>query len=195
MVLDGLVLGDDPATWEALGFTVDGDVARVGGVGLRLAGGRAGTGILGWRVAGLEGAVLPVGEAVDPGADVHPNGVSAVDHVVALAGDLDGALAAFAASGLEPRRIRDAGRGRRQAFYVLGTALLELVGPVEGEAAPRLWGLTLVADDLDGLASQLGNRLGPVRPAVQPGRRIATLRREAGSSVPMAFITPRPGSG
>jgi hypothetical protein len=79
----------------------------------------------------------------------------------------------------------------RQAFYVLETALLELAGPVEGETDPRFWGLTLVAEDLDALAERLGDNLGAVKDAVQPGRRIATLRRDAGSSVPLAFMTPR----
>jgi hypothetical protein len=37
----------------------------------------------------------------------------------------------------------------------------------------------------------LGDKLGEPRPAVQEGRTIATLRRgEAGSSVPLAFMTP-----
>jgi hypothetical protein len=48
-----------------------------------------------------------------------------------------------------------------------------------------------VTSDLDALAARLGDKLGPIRDAVQPGRRIATLRREAGSSVPIAFMTPR----
>jgi hypothetical protein len=29
-----------------------------------------------------------------------------------------------------------------------------------------------------------------VKDAVQPGRRIATLRREAGAGVPLAFMSP-----
>jgi hypothetical protein len=37
----------------------------------------------------------------------------------------------------------------------------------------------------------LGDNVGETRPAVQPGRRIATLRRGAGLSVPVALMTPQ----
>jgi hypothetical protein len=43
--------------------------------------------------------------------------------------------------------------------------------------------------DLDACAALLGGRLGEVRDAVQPGRRIATIRREAGLGVPVALIS------
>jgi hypothetical protein len=191
MVLDGLVVADDPATWTDLGFAVEHDVLSLGGVHIQLAGATAGRGILGWHVDGLASSVLPVVPAPPPGPAGHPNGVLAVDHVVAVSGDLAATTTALAADGLEPRRVRDAGGGRRQAFYLLGTALLELAGPVEGLDRVGFWGLTVVCADLDALVGRLGDRLGDVKAAVQPGRRIATLRREAGSSVPLAFITPR----
>ncbi|MFL5845236.1 MAG: VOC family protein [Solirubrobacteraceae bacterium] len=180
-VLAGLRIADEPAVWEALGFTVTDGVAVVGGVAIELAGRGAGEGILGWTLADV------------PHADVvaHPNGVDAVDHVVAVTGDLDAAMAGYAEAGLQPRRVREAGGGLRQVFYVLGTALLELAGPAEGEGEPRLWGVTFVARDLDALTERLGPLLGEPRDAVQPGRRIATLRREAGASAPLAFISPR----
>lgn len=180
MRLTGLRVADDPATWEALGFAVVDDAVTVGGVRIELAGSEAGEGILGWT---LDGA-----ETDGPG---HPNGVVAVDHVVAFTNDLDAAMERLAADGLQVRRVREAGEGRQQAFYVLGTALLELVGPVEGEGEWRFWGLTLVASDLDALAGRLGPLLGEPRDAVQAGRRIATLRRDAGSSVAIAFMTAR----
>lgn len=192
MILSGLRVADEPALWSSLGFAVEDGVVRAGGVAIELAGREAGEGILEWHVEELASTALPAMGAPVPGDDgAHPNGVSGVDHVVAFTGDFDGAVAALAADGIEPRRIREAGGGVRQAFYVLGTALLELGGPVEGEGPLRFWGLTLVVEDLDALAAQLGDRLGSPRDAVQPGRRIATLRRDAGSSVPLAFITPR----
>jgi hypothetical protein len=52
------------------------------------------------------------------------------------------------------------------------------------------WGLAFVAPDLDATVAGLGGRVSEVRAAVQPGRRIATLRRSAGLSVPVALITP-----
>lgn len=148
---------------------------------------------MGWSVRGLHSSVLPVAAtgAAPAGAE-HPNGVIAVDHVVALTGDFEATTVALAADGLRARRVREVPGGpARQAFYVLGPALLELAGPAEGEAAARFWGLTLVVSDLDALAARLGDRLGAVRDAVQPGRRIATLRRGAGAAVPLAFMTPR----
>lgn len=194
MVLTGLRIADDPATWAALGFAVEEDRALVGGIEIQLAGSAAGTGVLGWSVHGLRSSVLPAIDTVAPAdrSTDHANGTIAVDHVVAFTGDMDATMAALAADGLEARRVREVpGREMRQAFYVLDTALLELGGPVEGERGPRFWGITLAVADLDALAERLGPLLGAPRDAVQPGRRIATLRREAGSSVPLAFMTPR----
>jgi hypothetical protein len=183
-VLRGLTIADDPATWAALGFAVDGDRLAVGGIEIRLLGAGAGE--------GMTGVVIEDGAVDDPPSGAHPNGVTAVDHIVAVTGDFEAAMATYAEAGLEARRIREVPNSdTRQAFYVLGTALLELAGPVAGEGEPRYWGITFVAGDLDALAAQLGERLGAIRDAVQPGRRIATLRREAGSSVPIAFMTPR----
>lgn len=200
MRLEGLRIAAEPAAWAALGFAV-GDQATltVGGVTIKLAGASAGKGIVGWSVRGLPATELdglppstPVG-AVAGAPATHPNGAVAVDHVVAVTGDLDRTLAALHGAGATPRRIRDVpGSPLRQAFFVLQTALLELAGPVEGEERARPWGLTVVVADLDALAGRLGARLGPVRDAVQAGRRIATLRADAGAGLPLAFMTPRP---
>jgi hypothetical protein len=184
--LTGLRVGGDPAAWEALGFAVQDGVVTIGGVAVEIAGEG---GLRGWHVDGLASDVLPSVPAAPAGEGRHPNGVVGVDHVVAFTPDFDGTVEALAADGLAARRVRDAGGGVRQAFYVLETSLLELAGPVEGEL--RFWGVTLVVDDLDALADRLGDRLGEVKDALQPGRRIATLRREAGLTLPVAFMTPR----
>lgn len=194
--LDELFIGDPPEAWRALGFFVDVDgVVALGGVRVRLGGGSGGGGgISGWSLRGLRGDDLdglPTrrSESEPPEAVSHPLGAVAVDHVVALTDDLDRTTAKLRAAGLDYRRTRDAGGGRRQAFFVVGPCLLELGGPADGP--PRFWGLTLVVEDLDAAADRLGARLGRVKPAVQPGRRIATLRSEAGLSVPLALMTPR----
>jgi hypothetical protein len=44
--------------------------------------------------------------------------------------------------------------------------------------------------DLDQTAHALGDLLGTPRDAVQPGRRIATLRAEAGLGPAIAFMSP-----
>ena len=41
-------------------------------------------------------------------------------------------------------------------------------------------------------AAALGDRLGEAKDAVQPGRRIATLRRSAGCTTAIAFMSPPP---
>jgi hypothetical protein len=48
--------------------------------------------------------------------------------------------------------------------------------------------------DLERTASALGDLLGEPREAVQPDRRIATLRQEAGLGPAIAFMTPGPGA-
>jgi hypothetical protein len=180
--LEEVVLADDPATWEQLGFAVDDAVVWLGGVALRLAGRAAGEGILDWTVG--EGRA-------DAPATSHPNGATALDCVVLFTGDLERTTSELEKRGFELRRTREAGGAVRQAFYNLRTAILEVVGPIENEAEPRFWGLVVVVEDLDALAERLGDRLGRVKDAVQPGRRIATLRREGGSSTEVAFMSPR----
>lgn len=196
MLLAGLAIGDEPRAWAELGFELDDDRFSAGGVTIRLAGRGAGEGILGWSLSDGVTTALPMAPGAPAGPKDHPNGVCGVDHVVALAGDFDAALSALEHDGLRPRRIRVIPAGppageRRQAFFVMGPALLELAGPAEGVAGIAFWGLTLVVADLDALAAHLGDRLGEARDAVQPGRRIATLRRSDGISVPLAFMTPR----
>jgi hypothetical protein len=191
--LDELALGDAPEVWRRLGFTVSGDVVALGGVRLRL--GAEGEGIVGWRLRGLTANHDLDGLGACPSHDPppepveHPIGATAVDHVVALTPQFDRTVRSLREAGLDFRRERDAGGGFRQAFFKLGPCLLELGGPAEGEV--RFWGLTLVVDDLDAAAQRLGDRLGRIKDAVQPGRRIATLRAEAGVGVPMALMTPR----
>jgi hypothetical protein len=192
--LDELVLGDPPEAWEELGFAVADGVAAVGGVRLRLTG--SGGGIAGWSLRGIEpdadldGLPTSVSDAPPPGARSHPIGAVAVDHVVALTPDFDRTAGKLRAAGLDYRSTRDAGGGFRQAFFVLGACLLELGGPAD-VAGPAFWGLTLVVEDIDAAAGRLGERVGRVKDAVQPGRRIATLRRDAGLGVPVALMTPR----
>jgi hypothetical protein len=169
----------------------------IGGVRLRLGAPGEG-GIVGWRVRGLaQGEVdglptLAPGTA-HAGSDTHPLGASAVDHVVVATPHLDRTLTALRSAGLDLRRIRDAGPSARQGFFNLGTAVLEVVGPREpdGDGPASFWGLVLVVEDLDAAADRLGPLLSSARDAVQPGRRIATVRREAGLGTAVALMTPR----
>lgn len=189
-----LELAEDPAAWAALGFAVDGRVCRVGGTRLDLRGGAGG--VTGWAVEGLDGEVdgLPgvVAGADGPGGQ-HPNGVVGIDHVVVRTPDLERTVAALEAAGLPCRGRREAG-DLRQSFHLLADALVEVVGPADpnGDGPASFWGLTVVVADLDAAAVRLGDRLGRVKDAVQPGRRIATVRAaETSVHVPLALITPR----
>ena len=191
--IDSIVLGDAPQVWQRLGFTISGEREIALG-GVRLCLGADGEGIVGWSFRNLEqrnlaGLSACPSTTPPPEPVEHPNSASAVDHVVALTPDFDRTVTKLREAGLDYRRTREARNGVRQAFFALGPCLLELCGPADGEV--RFWGLTIVVDDLDAAAERLGDRLGRVKDAVQPGRRIATLRPEAGLGIPVAFMSPR----
>jgi hypothetical protein len=208
--IDQLELADDAAHWAALGFDVHEDVCQIGAVRLRFAGAvtappSGSTGIVRWSLrdattADLDG--LPTAISARPlpaDAPVHPNGIRAIDHVVAVSPNLDRSVPLFRAAGLDLRRIREqptpAG-APRQAFFRLGETILELIqAPQEalarmgGPDAPvRFWGLALIAEDLDATVARLTGHVSEARSAVQPGRRIATVRRSAGLAVPLALM-------
>jgi hypothetical protein len=214
VTIDEIALAEDPGRWEALGFALDGAAVALGTVRLTLAGREAGSGILGWSLRGGDGTELdglPTSVSTNAqrgGAPEHPNGVSAIDHVVAFSPRLDRSVRALREGGLDLRRIREqptpAG-APRQAFFRLGEVILEVVQIPEqalaragGQDAPaRFWGLALLTSDVERTARSLGERVSEIRPAVQPERRIATLRRSAGLAVPVALMSARnagPGS-
>jgi hypothetical protein len=205
--LDELTVADPPAAWSTVGFEVDGDTCVVGDVRIRLAGPDAGKGLTGWSLRDLastelDGLATARSDREPPaGAPEHPNGISRLDHVVAITPALERTVAALDGAGLDLRRIREeptpAG-APRQAFFRLGATILEVVQEPE-EAIERgggvdrpafFWGLAFVAPDIDATVAGLGDRVSEVRAAVQPDRRIATLRRSAGLALPVALITP-----
>jgi hypothetical protein len=215
--IDELTIADPPEAWRDAGFDVDGDSFAVGSVVVRLAGPDDGRGIVGctMRDVAVEGADgvsasgidgLPVTLSDSPPRDavehVHPNGVQTLDHLVAFTPSLERTVRALEQAGLDLRRIREEptpGGAPRQAFFRLAEVILEVVEVPPGsreernpDAPSRFWGLAFGVDDLDRCAAYLGDRLGEPRDAVQPGRHIATLRREAGLSPGIAFMTPAP---
>lgn len=188
-----LALGDPPERWRALGFALAGDRLFLGGVGVRL--GAPGQGIAGWRVAGIEREVdgLASIEPLPPpsGPGEHPNGALGIDHLVVLTPDFGRTSTALEAAAIPLRRVVRRPDGARMGFRRLGPAILELVEAADAPAGPaRFWGIAVAVADLDALAGRLGAHLGAIAPALQPGRRIATLRRSAGLGQPVAFIEP-----
>jgi hypothetical protein len=231
VTIDQITLADEPAQWEALGFAVSDATLQLGSVRVVLAGMEAGRGILGWSLCDLASTELdglptvaaemsevredepePPGPHGDEAGQQtersaasapteHPNGIAAIDHVVAMSPELDRSVRALQAAGLDLRRIREqptpAG-APRQAFFRLGEVILELVQePAEVLAArpdgadglARFWGLALLSDDLERSVEHLGEHSSEIRGAVQPGRRIATLRRSAGLALPVALMS------
>ncbi len=103
--------------------------------------------------------------------------------------DFDATAAALDAAGLAFRRVRQAG-DRRQGFRRLGPAIMEIVEAPEADAAALLG-----ADHRSWPISRCRPRthdghLSDDRPAVQPGRQIATLGRGAGLSTRLALMDP-----
>lgn len=205
MSVDELEVADPADPWRQAGFSVDSDdVCRVGGVRIRLVGRGRGAGIVGWSLSGLpadrsvggiDGISTTTSSAAPTTPATHPNGVTAIDHVVLLSPDLTRTVEALTAIGVHPRRERDAelgGRPIRQIFFRLGEVILEVVGsPGTADEGPStLWGITYVVADIDATASFFGDRTTAVKDAVQPGRRITTLRHEdLGMSVRTAMIS------
>ena len=202
--VDTITVADAPLVWREVGFDVDEHGrCQIGTVMLQLLPGKFPRGLAGWSVRGLSTADidgLPTessdAQPRDP-APPHPNGVVTIDHVVAFTADRMRTVAALEAAGLEVRRLRDeptpAGGGY-QAFFRLGEVILEVIEQKTGSPQARFWGLSFTVESLEPATDLLGDRLSEPRDAVQPGRRIATLRRSAGVGVPIAFMTPGPGA-
>jgi catechol 2,3-dioxygenase-like lactoylglutathione lyase family enzyme len=190
--LEELEIADEPSAWRALGFEVEEGVCQVSSVRLRLVGQGPRRGIVGWA--------LGDGEAPAGTAPPHPNGVARIDHVVLLSPDLDRTVDDLLSDGFDLRRIREGdtpGGSTRQAFFRVGEPILEVVQAPEGtsvardrDGPARLWGISFLVEDMEHTAEVLGGLLGRPRDAVQPGRKIATLRAEAGLGPAIAFMTP-----
>ena len=197
-----LAITDPPEAWAALGFTVDEeDNLDLGGVRLRLGGANGGArGIVSWSLRGvnamgsIDGLPSPVPRVLRPPPfATHPNGATGLDHVVIFTPDFNRTAEALKRAGMPLKRTRDAPGGARQGFRRVGPAIVEVVtSPEIAGADAYFWGLVVVVISLEELAERLGDHLGEIRPAVQPGRRIATLRQSAGLSPRVAFMSPEP---
>jgi hypothetical protein len=193
--LAGLRIADPLEHWRDLGFDVVDERIELGGISIQLvdpAGSGVG-GITGWTLRHVDpgGDIdgLPTSVTTDGPAPVvtHPNGATALDHVVIVTPDFDRTAASLARASMPLRRVRDAG-GFRQGFRRLGPAIMEIVETPGALGKPRFWGLVIVVSDLEALRERLQPHLGEVRGAVQPGRHIATLSDDAGVTPKVAFM-------
>lgn len=124
---------------------------------------------------------------VDPGVAGEPVPGWGVDHVVLLVPDLDAAKAAMEEIG-RPARLSMEVRGRPAAFFRVGPVLEVIESPVRAAA---IYGVALVTEEpLEVLTLRwrsLGFDLSDPRPAIQPGRRIVTVR---GLKAGLAVMSP-----
>lgn len=202
--LHEILVGDEPAAWTAAGFHVDGDRVVIDRTAIRLLGSEGERGIRSMALDAIEAAGadldgLPCHDAAAPApAPRHPNGVTVIDHLVVRTPDCDRTTTELEAAGLEARRVRTfemGGSTQRQTFFWLGRVILELVGPDSpiGDGPSEIWGLALTADDIDQTAAALGDHTTPLKDAVQPGRRITTIKtRDLDITTALAVMSPHP---
>lgn len=118
-------------------------------------------------------------------------GAFAVDHLVMMTDSLERTSAEVArVTGQPLKRIREAPGGVRQGFHRLGPGgvIVEIVERAD-VTTPALWGFVLTVRDLDAAIAGADGLIGEARDAVQPGRRIATVRSAAGLGVPVALLS------
>ena len=192
--IDRLTIGAAPDAWREAGFTVGESAMKVGAVRIDFS---PGEGLLGWRLdpesPDVDGLQVASAVSGDEQAGEHPNGATHIDHVVVLTPELGRTTAALAGIGVERRRVREVETDDgllRQGFFRFGEVILEVVEHARIDPGPaHFWGITFAVADLDSCATLLGVSLGSIRDAVQPGRRIATVRGSAGLGLPVALIS------
>lgn len=202
--LDAVIVGDESDAWEDAGFTVEGGRVDVAGLTIECRGDGSAPR---WRLRDHDGAERSdldgiatewTDEATTGDTTPHANRVVALDHLVVASPDLDRTTNAFADCGVDCRRIRDvpgSDPAMQQRFFRLGPTIIELVGRANrsGTGPASIWGLAFTVDDIDAATAHLGPACGAPKDAVQPGRRIATVRtRDLGISLPIALMTPDP---
>jgi len=197
-----LVIGGAPTGWEAIGIHFSNENrCLLADVSLRIDS-TLPPGLHAWSISEIDASTTQIDgittslatnaatPQVTPSSGFRPH-VVGVDHVVINTPNLQRTSDALAQlTGAPLKRTRDAGNGVTQGFHKLGSVVVELVTmPSMPEGPASLWGFVLNVQDLDGIAAHLGpDVLSPPKPAVQPGRRIATLRSAAALGVPVALM-------
>lgn len=193
--LSALGVPGDVGPWEAVGFRPDADGTLAFGNGAITFGFDHPSLVVVADVAPaphVDGVSLVEGAIAAPAE--HPNGAFELDHVVLVTDSLERTSAAVAqVLGLERRRVRETDTVR-QAFHRFpgrtGSrgCIIEIVENPRVDRA-SLWGVVLNVADMDTALGSGGELVGRAKPAVQPGRRIATVRSSAGLGVAVALMT------
>ena len=197
--VEWLTVGGPVEPWQRLGLTVvDGTVPLLG-TGIRIDESLE-PGLRRWELSGLDGSVTDIDGlstvAVPPATPTladHPSGAIGLDHVVVTTDSLERTSAAIAAATEAPlKRIREAGELRQGFHRVGGGLIVEIVERTGLPVGPAwFWGLVLNVEDLDAAAANIGpDAISEPRPAVQPGRSIATVAQGAGLGLPVALMSP-----
>ena len=202
--VEWLTIVGDIDTWRSLGLsaTVDGFIPLFG-TALRIVSPEAEdvpAGIVGWALSGIDDTTTSIAsltttvvEQLAPIFATHSLGARSIDHVVVMTGDLEQTTGDVAlATGCELKRIREVGK-IRQGFHRIGRGglIVEVVQHEDDDrSAAEFWGLVIIVEDLDEACAQLGaDRVGEPKDAVQPGRRIATIRSSVGLGTAVALMS------
>ena len=200
--VEWLTVAGDPETWRSIGLAVGGDgLIPLFGTGLKIVlPVRADdAGIVGWGFSGIESvqqiAGLPVDvvDAATPSFADHALGATGLDHVVIMTSSLETVSDAVTdATGCALKRTRELG-AITQGFHRIGRGglIVEIVEhPDYNRGEAEFWGLVINVDDLDAACALLGpERVSEPKDAVQPGRRIATIRSQVGLGTAVALMT------
>ena len=195
-----LHVGDDPSAWERLGFCINENRSLIGRTEVVFSDGPKG--IHSWVLRNSmpsQFGPIPTTFTENPVPNpsiAHPNGSIGFHHVVLMVPAFDIGKTALSNAGVQVEQGRPFGSTEKamlRSAPKMGDIELELIGP-ESEDRSRhwqLWGLVIAVDDIDETADFLGDLIGQVKPAVQPSRRIATVKKEAELGVAVAFLGPR----
>ena len=204
MKITALKTSDPRSTFAQVGFNLSNDeVISLNDVDIifdESQGSHAGLISWGWselpegvtEVAGIPAFVWEK-RKVDDESSHHKNTVVSVDHIVLHTNNKDKIKAKLRALGMEPRRERsDIYPDMTQIFYRPGNGpILEVVANDHFSDVNYLWGATLVVEDMKCAKKELGNYATEPKSALQPGRKIMTLRHDSlHFRTNMAFMTP-----
>jgi len=194
MKLTALKCSDE--SWKLAGFAESKRVVSLKDVDILFESGSGGLTAWGWEgiPADLETFCGIPTFAYDKTAfgSKHPNQALSVDHIVLHTNDADYVKSEFAKLNLQPRAQRDdIYPGITQIFFRPGQG--PVIEVVVNKDFPKsfLWGTTLVTADIDAAKEALKENASNPKNAVQPGRRILTVRgQNIGIRTNVALMTP-----